>query len=321
MATNSYAPLIGAAAGGGIVGGTAGLITSLLTQGGGDEYKQALQIIQAVQDPQFDFSSISPAQLSLVAKYSPETYSAVVPQDIKLANDSPELRQAEAYGLSQWKQISQEGLPQSERLAAQGGQDSVRRAYRQALDASIRNMQERGQSGGGAESALRSTAGQEAANMARDQGNSLAQMAVQNRLTGLQQMGNVASGMRAQDINLSQGQAQDYNRMQEYISGLQTNAALANAASRQQASNSNVAQAQQLANFNATNKQQTQEGNVNRINDLRAKLAQFRLQKAGAAAGAMGNLGYYQDTEKAGKVNAAAGLGGGVGSLAGLGIL
>ncbi len=307
----------GSSISGSVLGGVGGLLAYALTEGGEDEYRAAVQTIREVQDPNFDFSKVTPAQLLLVAKYAPEVYEAVVPAEVKLAKDSPELRTAQAQGLQHWQAISREGLSESERLGAIEAQGRVRQGYRQAMEGSLRNLQERGQAGGGAELALRASAGQTSADLARAGGADLAQLATQNRLTGLEQGTELSGQMRWQDIALSRAQAEDYNRFQEFVSQLKTQAAANASASRQQTSNLNVQQGQRIADLNATNRQQTQESNLQRLNQLRDQLARFRLQRASGVSQGLGNLGYYKEAQRAGLVNLGAGVGGGLGSLVG----
>lgn len=301
---------------GSILGGLGGLGTSLFVKGGEAEYERALRVIEAVKDPEFDYSQIAPQDLALVAKYSPETYQAVVPDEVKTAQDSPEMRAALSQGMQQYKQIAQEGLPEADRLAAMGAGDSMRQAHRQALESSLRDLRERGRAGGGAEIAMRAAAGQQAANLARDQGRDLAGMAIGNRMAGLEGYTNLAGQTRGQDIGLSQSVADDYNTFARYVSSLQTNAARDAALSRQAAGNANVQAAQNTANYNTMNRQQTAEGNLNRKNNLINTLANFRMGKAQAAAGQRNRVGMSKDAEKAALVDNTMAIGQGLGSVA-----
>jgi len=310
------------AGGGGLgnaLGGVGGLLAYLLSTGGESEYKQAVQVWQKIQDPNFDWTKLSAPELKVAAVLDPQTYNAVVPPEMKQVADSPDVRAAQGQALQGWQTIAKEGLPLQDRLAAEQAQGSVREAHRQAVESSLRDLQERGQTGGGQEIAMRLGAAQQAANLAGQQGKDLASQAIQNRLAALNQVSQQGSALRGQDIALSQAQANTYNQFHQWLSDLQTQAAKDAAQSRMQAAAYNTQNKQQIANANPMLQYQTQQENLNRYNQLQQQQFGNQVTKAAGTTGAMTALGSEQDRQRQALINAASAAGQGIGGALGPG--
>jgi hypothetical protein len=315
----------GAGAGSGVGSGLGGLtggiyaLSGLAGPGGMEEYKHALEVWKQLQDPEsgMDWSKVTPQDLHAIKQWLPQVYENAVPEAVKAGIDSPDLAQAQTQSLQQMQQVAREGLPLEERLAAQEGQDATRQAYRQAVEGSLRNLQSRGRYGGGEELAARLAGGQQSANLARDQGNDLARQAVANRLNAITASNQMAGQQRAQQYGISADQANTYNNFNQWLAQFNTQPRQYAAQVGNQAGLYNSQNAQNIQNYNAQNRQAVQGQNIDRTNQNRLALADWRLRRTQGLSGAYGNLGQAKDAEKAGNIAAVSGIGSGVGSLGG----
>ena len=310
--------MVFAEAGSGIgemVGGLIGLAT--MGKGGKDELKQAVQLYKDIQDPKYDWSKIKQDQLTLLAKWYPETYEAKVPKEVKLAQDSPQLRQAQLQGIDTLSKMAEQGLPTMERLMVEEAQGKLRSELGSARQQALRNLVETGRGGAGAELATGLATAQQGSNLARQQGSDLIRAALENRLNAASQLASQAGTARQQDINLSQQQADTINRYNQWMSEIQTNAAANAANTRNAADLRNVSEAQRIAEQNAANKTSLAQYNQQNQNQLQTALAQFQLQKAAGTAGALGNLSNAKYAEQAQRLQAAKSIGKGAGQTAG----
>lgn len=313
----------GAAAGGGygkmagsILGGAA-VLAGAGGEGGREYYREALSLWRKLQTPNFDYRTLSPPELRMVAEMFPETYEAVVPEEVKLPEDSPELRSSQARALAEMEQVAEEGIPLEDRLAAEGaGREmmGVRRAGEQAAMADLRR---RGRAGGAAEIAARLAGGQQAANLSRDLGSDLARESLRRRLAAVQASGDMAGAMRQQDIGLSSRRADVANQYNRFLAELQTRAARDAAAARQGAQAYNVGERQRVADTNVLNKYATSLENLNRQNQLREAQFGADVRKTTGLTGALGGYGDYKERQRREREEAIMGLGEGVGELAG----
>ena len=315
----------GGGGGGGALGGLGGAIGGLIGyalagQGGKGEFEEIVRLWRAIQDPAFDFRSLTPPQLRVVAELSPEIYEARVPHEVKLAVDSPETRAAQMRSLGYLEQVREEGLPLQDRLRAQELQREVARENRNAQMQVFRNLAERGRLGGGEELAGRMIANQQGAELSRGFGIDLAQMAIKNRLRGAMAAGSLGGQIRGEDIALSSRNADAINRFNEFVATLGTQAARDAALARQQAQGYNVGQRQRVADTNPLLRYETEQANLDRQNRLRQALFSSQLARAGGLEGALGGLGGFKERRRAERIALGQAVGEGVGGAAGLGL-
>lgn len=311
--------MIGSAAGG-ILGAVGGL-TNLFGQGGMNEYEEAARIIEAVKDPNFDISQLTPAQLAIVAQLEPALYQARVPEEMRNIVERPEVMQAQMGALKGWEKIAQEGLPEEDRLLANEAQRAMATEHRRGVEATLRNLAERGRLSGGAEIAARLGASQQVADLGRDLGSDLQRAAIQNRLAALAQSGQLSGEIRGQDIESTARSADIANRFNQYIADTLNQASRFNAEQQMRSNQWNAANVQDTANRNAMMAYQNRARNQEYANQMKGQLSNFQLQKAGMVSGAKQKLGWAKDAEKAGKINALAGLGYGLGSVGDFGLI
>ena len=316
---NYQRSIIGSDIGGGI-GGAIGGIFNLIqgTEAGGAEFRQdALRAFQALQIPDFDFSDLTPPQLRLVGLMSPEVYEAQVPQEVKLIMDSPQARSQMEEALRGLGEISREGLPELDRLAAEEAANQIRGALQSGEEAFITNLRRRGRLGAGAETQARSVAARGAAELGSQLGRGLQQETLQRRLQGLRDYGSAAGMLRAQDVGVQQSQADAMNRFQEIAAAQRQQAAQYGAGARERTQAYNVGTQQRLAEGQELSNYETQLENIRRQNEL--KQAQFGAEqfKAAGIAQQYGGLAQQADAKRAAEERNIQLIGGGIGGAIG----
>lgn len=309
--------MLGSALGG--IGGAIGYYTS--GGGGEDEFKKALQVWKQLQLPDFDMRELMPEDLQLLQEYFPESYEAVVPQQVALPEDSPEVRAEQALALGQVSRTAREGLPLSERLAAEDAQRQLATGARQGQEALLSELGQRGRLGGGTEAVVRATAGQQASNLARDQGNDLARQAVENRYRAALAAGGMAGQLRGQDFGQASERAASVNRFNELVSQLQNQAARENFGQRIAGQEYNLGTRQRLGEQNVMNRYGGRLSSLERQNQLRQGLFGAQVTRAGGMSSAYQQLGNWRDLERQNRINAAQNIGQGVGGIADIGLL
>jgi len=267
-------------------------------RGGEREEREALALWQALQDPNFDWSELTPAQLQFISEVAPEVYDAVVPEGAATAAEGA-TRADQMRSLGYLQQVQREGMPLADRLAAQQATDAVAAEAGRAQEAVLRSLAERGRLSGGNELQARLLASQGTGQLAADMGVGLAQDAINRRYGAALDAGGLASGIRSQDEALAAENAAMINRFNEMAANLQTDAARYAADARNQASFRNQAERQRIADTNALLRQETQASNLDRRNALASALAGFQFDKTAAQTGQLGNLATRMDARRA----------------------
>jgi hypothetical protein len=306
---------IGAGIGGSIA--SIAVLAGAAGKGGERERKKLVELWTKLQLPNYDLRALDPEELQLVAEYFPNVYEAHIPDEVKTVQDSPELRNAQMRGLSYLERVRDEGLPLEENLAAQEAQRSLAQGSRRIQEGAVRNLQERGRAGGGAEVAARMMGAQQSNELARGMGTDLARQAVMNRLQAASTAGNLAGDIRAQDVNVSGQQADAVNRFNQWVSQLKTGAAQYGADARNQAQGYNVGTKQRVADVNTMNRQEMAQRNQEYSNAMRNQGFSDQLKRLAGLSDAYQGLGQYKDAQQAARAKAIYSLGQGVGRAAG----
>jgi hypothetical protein len=310
----------GAQAGAGVGGGLGGLFGGIATlagvggKGGDEWYRRALSVIEALSTPDFDMASIAPQDWALVAEYFPEVYEAVIPQGPQMVQDSAEGRAAQLQGVSGLSEIAREGMPLVDRLQADQYQQSLLGAFGAQSEQAQEQAQMRGMSGS---YALDQMGDQRAADAAAGYGSDLAIGSANRRLGALSDLGSLGGSLRGQDIQVSGSNADIANRFNEFVAGLQNQAAQYGAGARERAQFGTNQARQGIANRNQQNRQSMQLGDLERQNQLRHLNFQNELARAGLLAEAYSGYGQVKDAQKYAKEQAVAGIGSGIGSIGG----
>ena len=122
MVSKLQSGLLGGALGGGAGRGLGGLIGLLDKGRGGKRYdKDILELYGDLDLPEYVIKDLIAAQIPLTGLMSPEQWEAALPGDPSLIADSPEMRAEQVQAISGLREISEEGLPEADRLAAEEG--------------------------------------------------------------------------------------------------------------------------------------------------------------------------------------------------------
>lgn len=301
---------------GSLFGGTAVLLGAG-GKGGDAQYKQALAVWQKLQDPKYKVEDIPAAQLRVFAQYFPEQYKIAVPQNIQKIVESPELRLSELRTLKGYEGMAQNGMPLSERLAAQEGERAVANEAQRAQQAAQADVAQRGRLGTTDELVSRILANSQASDLARSQGADLAARSEASRLTGMQGAGQMASQIRGEDFQAGQANANIMNRLAEFIANEQTQANEYNAGAAERAQQENNQTAQRVGETNTNALYDAAVANQQRYNQVQGLLADYRLSKAQGLSNALTGYGKAEDQNKAAREATIMNMGTGAGKAAG----
>ena len=309
---------LGAAVGG--IGSAIGGIVNLVGgagKGGEEYYRRILELYQDVEGPEFDYSDLPPSILRQMAQQSPELYDAGIESDPMLAQDSGPLRDQLGQNINYFEGIRDEGLPLSEKLRQQELQNIFRREQKNTTEGALRKLARQGRRGPGTVSALHAASGQQAADSGRGYAADLIQQEARSRMHAADAIGRQGGALRSQDIGLSAERANQFNRFNEFVSNLKTNAALNNASARERAQAYNVGTAQRIGDENVFQASNAALSNLNRRNRLRQDAFQNEMQIIGGQADALSQMGGGADSQQASRQESISDLAGGLGGSLG----
>jgi len=306
---------LGAGLGAGL--GSLAVLFGAAGEGGDEERARIVDLINRIQQPEFDLRELSPPELQMVAEYFPQYYEAHAPPEWRAAEDSPELRQLLGENVEYYKDVRERGLPLAEELAAREASGKIQRAHQGILQSSLEEMRRRGRSGGGLEAAFRLGGTQQATDLSAAAARDLQQQGILNRLRGAEGVERAGGALRGQDVSLSTTQANQMNQLNALLSQLYTNQEQENTARAQQAQWQNAIEAQRMADYNNMAQYQTALDNLNRQNALSQQAYQNQLSQAGMLTGAIGEQARAADAEQAARRDTIMGLGTGLGQAAG----
>lgn len=300
---------------GGAIGGAIGLATA--GDGGKKWLKKIAEIYEKIQTPDFDMRSLSPPELRLLRQYDPELYTAVLPKEVSLAEDSAPGHQAQLGGINYFEGVRDKGLPVETRLATEEAQRAIQDEQQRGQQSIYEGMQARGRLGGGGEIAARLGGDQNAMELARGMGTDLARNEIQTRMDAASQAAGLGSQERAASIDRNVANSDAINRFNEYLSQIGTQQARDNAMAQERANFGNVENTNRIGETNELNRYNNDVGNLERQNDLRERKFGAEMDRAGGLAGAYGGLATAAYNKRAARVANAQSLGQGVGQTAG----
>lgn len=301
---------------GGIVGGAAVLAGA--AGDNGDKYRQeALKAWKKLKASDFDFRSLSPPELKLVAQAFPQVYDAIVPDEAKTIVEDPANQLAQARALGRTEEVARSGSGLVDRLNAQEAMQRLASESQAADEGVLRNMAARGQLGGGDELQARLVGSANRNNAAAQAAASMTRDAAMRRLAANEQAFGQAGQMRSADIGVQGANAGFINNFNALAANLQTQAAANNAAARERAAGYNVQTKQGIADTNEQARYGTALENVNRQNRLKAGNTDENIRITQGMANVLGQLGSSADQQQQQKAQAIVGLGQGIGGAAG----
>ncbi|MCK5652774.1 MAG: hypothetical protein KAJ42_15395 [Gemmatimonadetes bacterium] len=296
-----------------------GALLGLLDKGrGGKRYdKDILELYKDLNLPDYVIKDLTAANIPLTGLMSEEQWEAALPGEASQVADSPAVRAQQLQSLAGLKEISEEGLPEADRLAAEEGARAMRGALRSGEETQIQGLRRRGRLGGGGEISARAVGGRLASELGRGMNVDLQREALQRRLQALSMYGSAAGAVRGQDVNTQNINAEAMNRFKQFAAMQQQQANMGNAAERQRVQQYNVQQPQQLAGQNQMLAYQNAQYNQAYQNQLRGQSYQDELQQAAGMAGAFQRLSEGAYAKQAAKQKTYENIGGGIGSLYG----
>lgn len=301
---------------GSLGGGIGGLIGAAgAGEGGRGTLNWIASLWKKLQTPNFDVRALSPPELKIFAEMAPETYNAVVPDEVKLATEGPEGRTAQLKSLNYLQGVQENGLPVSERIAADNAQRAMAQEAGREQANVLSGMAARGRAGGGTELAAALGGGQRQAELARGLGSDLTQQIINARLQAAGQVGTLASGMRAADIGASQYNAGSTNRFNEIVASGRMRAAADAAAARERAQGFNVGQRQNVGEANVLNAYKNNVRNQEYPNTMAQQGFENQVKKLGGQTSALQNLAALQEGRRAERISAGQQIGAGVGGI------
>jgi hypothetical protein len=307
---------------GDIAGGLGGAIGGLVAMGtmgpnSTSTAKQALAVVEALKQQNYDFTKLSGQDLAVLQKFYPQMYNAVVPDDVKLALDSQQGRSGEVQALSGMQDIAQQGMGTADRLSAKIAGDEMGGQLQRNQNNITSDLAQRGRLGGGEEIAARMAGNAASSDYAAKYADKLAQASMARRMEALTGSSAMANRLRSGDINLSGRNADAINNFNMQRSQIQNAANLQNTQAANQAGMYNVQTGQNVANANVGRRNAENWQNKEREDSLKKNIDQFNMQKTGMLQGAWNNLGGAYDADNALKAQIGTGIGQGVGQAAG----
>lgn len=298
------------------IGSAVGGIAGLFMGGGGDEEaEKALQLWLNLQDPTFDFTQLTPAELHFVSQVDPQFYEAVIPEEVKLAQQGA-TRQDQMGSLAYLKDVQQTGLTEADRLQAQEAMNAIAREQGRGQQAVMRDLAMRGRMGPGHELAARQLAAQGDIGLQAEMGRGLALDAINRKYNAALDAADLAGQVRYQDESLSAYNANATNRFNELVSQMQTDAAKYAADTQNQTNLRNAEEQQRISDSNQLLAYENQLGNLNRYNQLQQQMYNNQLTQAAGATGQYNQLAGREDAGRSANVQNLATVGGAAGSLA-----
>ena len=242
------------------------------------------QLINQVQDPNFDMSTISPDVYKVVEKYVPQAAQVVqqqAPEVVKNTADMTTARQAQMQSLSQMQQLAAQGkdpIAEMDRLA--GARQAAQEANTQNQNIQA-GMQRRGIGDSAMSLGLQQQAGGQAAYQTAMSGEQAAKDALQRRMQAGQQAASIGGQVFGQDTGIQQSNVNAINQYNQEMANRAQNVNLANTNATNQAGLYNNQNAQQQSNLQA----QQQINERDKQNQLKQMMYGNAMNKVSIQAG------------------------------------
>ena len=304
---------------GGLLGGI-GILGGLGGKGGKKDLNTIKDLWLRLQNSDFDFTKLTYPERQMVQQMMPEVYNAIVPDEVKLAQEQQGPRDAQVRALARIEEVAGQGLPLQDRIAAERAQGAISQEMRGRDLAVLRNLAARGGVGSGDEAQLRMAANASAGNLARDLGTSLQESALNRRMAAIGQSAGQAGALRGDDFGVAAFNADAANRFNQQVASAQTEAARYGAGARERAQGYNTETRQRLADETATGRLGLGVQQQGREDDLLSELFGQNVTRLQGLTGAYGALADWKDRDRARKEQAIAGIGKGVGGLFDVGL-
>ncbi len=269
---------------GGILGGSAASEEAKKAQALLDS---AIARINGLQIPDIT-KEIIYQQFMTVGDFTPQALNKTIEENAPLAliRENPEnkLKQEKVY--AQVEQATRTGLSPEDKLAMEQARRKTSQDVLAQMASARSGAQQRGIAGGGQELASQLAAIQGGADRQSMENMQAAANASQNRQAQLQNLYNMASGMRQTDLGVEQSNVQARNLRDEMMMKYATNREMQNKAWQEEANRARRQQEQATSNANI---QRSQAEALRRGHEAPMAMFDRQMSKEGAIANLMGN--------------------------------
>lgn len=249
------------------------------------ERAQMQELLSRVQEPDFDFSEITPELYSVVGKYVPEASNFI-------SENNPTLVKADSAGAKLGRDAQVDALSAMRERAKTGTDASSRALQQEAMNAqgvanqgqqgAIRDeFARRGQSGNGMELIARISGQEAAAQQGAQQSRNAVLDAQRERLQSMRDSANLGGQIRNEDVDVewkNAGVINDFNSRTATRRQAFDNRGVDD---RNEAQRSNLNVAQGVASQNTTLRNQTAVSERNRRDELKQRIYNNSMQKLG----------------------------------------
>ena len=292
------APLLAAAVAAPIAAGLIGYMnTNKALKANAAERARISALVDKIQQPNFDFSKLTPEDYKIVGEYTPQYINLLeeaAPELVKDSAAAKEGMEAQRAALQRFRQIAEGGPDIEQQVAA----EQAARAQAQASQGTIGALNElqarQGRApGSGLNYAAALSAAQAGGLQAAQTGQAAALDAYRNRLQSMRDAANLGGSVTGQERQMSGNNAGIINAYNQRLSNLrQRNVDLGNEAQlknlgiRQTTSDRNIGQANDASKFNLENFNRLQQQRYD--NAMRGVEAQSGVSNASQQANLQG---------------------------------
>ncbi len=234
------------------------------------------------QAPQFDTSRLSPEDLKLVGKYTPQLAPFIAEASPELIKQSGEAMQGRAAQKSALQKYMQMGETGDDAISAQESAMAQRRAgadARSRLDALQQSFARRGQGGAGLQMASQLAAAQGSSDMQAQAQMQAAADAQRRRLGALASGAQLGGQIYNQEMDLAQDNAGIINNFNQRMANARQNFENRRAEDLNYANRYNLGVEQELSNRNIGARNEAAEKNLRRSDALAQYGADFRTKE------------------------------------------
>lgn len=299
---------------GSAAGGVAGYLASQGSENAAaGDLQQALQAYQNANVPTVAEQQWNLAQEQSAGQLTPEQLTAIGMGPNALGSLSTAPSAAQQQQVAALQQLGAGGLTAQERQNLISSNQQAAGVGNSANAAVVQSMNARGMGGSGAALAAQLANGQNAANMASQQGASINAQGQNQALQAMSSAGSLAGQMQAQQFGQQAAVGQAQNAINQFNTQNQQQTAAYNTQTGNQAQAANLANAQSIGNQNTSIQNQQQAHNTG----LYQQQFSDQMAQAQGEAGVLGQQSNFNQGQAANTAAMYSGIGQGVGQMAG----
>lgn len=245
-------------------------------------------MIDKIQDPKFDVSTITPQQFKVIGKYSPQVAPYIAEKNPTLLKEtavSQEGKNAQLSALRNLQNTATTGSDPMQQALMEGAARNTQAEAQSRQASLLQDAVRRGQSGTLATLASQ-MGGNEAAMTRNAEANRQAAIqAYQNKLSAMRDSANLGGTIANQDINMQKSNADIINQFNQRMAGQQNQYGQYAANQSNDAQMKNLAAAQEAANANVSGANSAAWQNRQMQNSAQQNAFQNALNRVGVQGG------------------------------------